>query len=248
MAIWLQLQPTIANMQAKRQHHGHSIAEPASHPDFQLVSKLRATIGYVSHHYASHRSLSINRPKNSCIVEHITMSHVFTGFPSKFVVGLTSENTHLPHALPCHFYMLGMLVVLEHSPVLCNQHTPAGFLESLLVFILHLHPSSLVNMVIGNNFVYHNQTRHGHSVLKEHQYNAESNMLILTVRGFFCKHILHGWHSDTTFYLCIHLGCFRPLLDNLPKSCGRIWQAQPKAELCCSPNYKAWREYQATQV
>jgi hypothetical protein len=88
--------------------------------------------------------------------------------------------------------MLGMLVVLERSPVSCNQHTPAGFLESLLVFDLHLHPSSPVNMAIGNHFVYHNQAGHGHGMLKEHQYNTESNMLILTVRGFFRKHIPHG--------------------------------------------------------
>jgi hypothetical protein len=103
-------------------------------------------------------------------------------------------------------------------------------------------------MAIGDNIMYHNQTRHRHGVLKEHRYNAESNMLILTVRSFFCKHIPHGWHLDTTFYLCIPPGRYQALLDNLPKSCGQIWQAQPKAELCCSPNYKAWREYQAMQV
>jgi hypothetical protein len=178
----------------------------------------------------------------------MTTPRVFTGFPGKFVVGLTLESTCLPCALPWHFYTLGMLVVLEHSPVTCDQHTPAGFLESLLVFTLHLHPSSPVNMAIGNNIVYHDQTRHGHSVLKEHWYNTESNMLILTVCSFFCKHILHGWHSDTTLYLRIPPGHFQTLLDNLLKSCGWIWQAQPKAKLCCSPNYKVWQEYQAMQV
>jgi hypothetical protein len=178
----------------------------------------------------------------------MTMPHVFTGFPGKFIVGLTAKHTHLPHALPRHFYMLGMLAVLERSPVSCGQHTPAGFLESLPVFDLHLHPSSLVNMAIGNNFVYHNQVGHGHGMLKEHRYNTKSNMLILTVCGFFCKHILHGWHLDTTFYLHIPPGCFKVLLDNPPKSHGQIWQAQPKVEHRCSPNYKVWQEYWATQA
>jgi hypothetical protein len=78
----------------------------------------------------------------------MTTPHVFTGFPGKFVVGFTTEHTHLPCALPRHFFTLGMLTVLEPSLVLCNQHTPAGFLESLPVFDLHLHPSSLVNMAM----------------------------------------------------------------------------------------------------
>jgi hypothetical protein len=178
----------------------------------------------------------------------MTMLCVFTGFPSEFVVGLTTEHTHLPHALPHHLYSLGMLAVLEHSPVSCNQHTPAGFLESLLVFDLHMHPGSPVNMVLGNNFVYHNQVGHGHGVLKEHRYNTKSNMLILTVRGFFCEHILHSWHSDTTFYLCIPPGRFEVPLDNPPKSCRWIWQAQPEVKHRCSPDYKVWQEYQATQA
>jgi hypothetical protein len=181
-------------------------------------------------------------------MEHMTMLQVFTGFPSEFIVGLTTEHTHLPCTLPCHFYMLGMLVVLERSPVSCNQHTPAGFLESLPVFDLHLHPSSLVNMVLGNNFVYHNQVGHGHGVLKEHWYDTESNMLILTVHSIFRKHILHGWHLDTASYLRIPLGHFEVPLDNPPKSCRQIWQVQPKVEHHCSPNYKVWREYQATQA
>jgi hypothetical protein len=181
-------------------------------------------------------------------MEHMTMPRVFTGFPGKFVVGLTAKHTHLPHTLPHHFYMLGMLVVLERSPVSCNQHTPAGFLESLPVFDLHLHPGSLVNMVLGNNFVYHDQVGHGHGVLKEHWYDTESNMLILTVHSFFRKHILHDWHSDTASYLCIPLGHFEVPLDNPPKSRRQIWQVQPKVEHCCSPNYKVWREYQATQA
>jgi hypothetical protein len=58
----------------------------------------------------------------------MTTPHVFTGFPGKFVVGLTLENTHLPRVLPWHFYTLGMLVILECGPVLCDQHMPAGFL------------------------------------------------------------------------------------------------------------------------
>jgi hypothetical protein len=178
----------------------------------------------------------------------MTMPHVFTGFPGKFIVGLTTEHTHLPHALPCHFYTLGMSAVLERSLVSCNQHTPAGFLESLPVFDLHLHPSSLANMALGNNFVYHNQVGHGHGMLKEHRYNTKSGLLILTVRGFFREHIPHGWHSDTTFYLRISPERFEVPLDDPPKSCGRIWQAQPEVEHCCSPNYKVWREYQATQM
>jgi hypothetical protein len=178
----------------------------------------------------------------------MTTPCVFTGFPSKFVVGLTAEHTHLPHALPRHFYMLGMSAVLEHSPVSCNQHTPAGFLESLPVFDLHLHPGSLVNMVLGNNFVYHNQVGHGYGMLKEHRYNTKSNMLILTVCSFFRKHIPHSWHLDTTFYLHIPLGHFEVSLDGPLKSCRQIWQAQPEVEHCCSPNYKAWREYQAMQA
>jgi hypothetical protein len=178
----------------------------------------------------------------------MTTPRVFTGFPGKFVVGLTADHTHLPRALPCHFYTLGMSVVLEHSPVSCNQHTPVGFWESLPVFDLHLHPGSLVNMAIGNNFVYHDQVGHGHGVLKEHWYDTENNMLILTVRGFFCKQILHGWHSDMTFYLHIPPGRFKVPLDNPPKSHGRIWQAQPKVKRHCSPNYKVWQEYWATQV
>jgi hypothetical protein len=178
----------------------------------------------------------------------MTTPRVFTGFPCKFVVGLTAKHTHLPCTLPRHFYTLGMLAVLECSPVSCNQHTPAGFLESLPVFNLHLHPGSPVNMALGNNFVYHNQVGHGHGVLKEHQYDTKSNMLILTVCRFFCKHILHGWHLDMTFYLCIPLGRFEVPLRNPPKSCGRIWQAQPEVERHCSPNYKVWREYQAMQA
>jgi hypothetical protein len=178
----------------------------------------------------------------------MTMPRVFTGFPGEFVVGLTAEHTHLPHALPCHFYTLGMLAVLECSPVSCDQHTPAGFLESLPVFDLHLHPNSPVNMALGDNFVYHDQVGHGHGVLKEHRYNTESDLLILTVRSFFRKHILHGWHSDTTFYLRISPGRFEVLLDNPLKSRGRIWQAQPEVEHHCSPDYKVWRKYQATQA
>jgi hypothetical protein len=173
----------------------------------------------------------------------MTTPRVFTGFPSKFVVGLTTEHTHLPRALPRHFYTLGMSAVLEHSPVSCNQHTPAGFLESLPVFDLHLHPSSLVNMALGDNFVYHDQVGHGHGVLKEHRYNTESGLLILTVHSFFREHIPHGWHSDTTFYLRISLECFEVPLDDPPKSRGRIWRAQPEVERRCSPNYKVWREY-----
>jgi hypothetical protein len=79
--------------------------------------------------------------------------------------------------------MLGMLAVLECSLVSCNQHTPAGFLESLPVFNLHLHPSSLVNMALGNNFVYLNQVGHGHGVLKEHWHNccgAELLQILIT--------------------------------------------------------------------
>jgi hypothetical protein len=178
----------------------------------------------------------------------MTTLHVFTGFPSKFVVGLTTKHTHLPHALPRHFYTLGMSAVLERSPVSCDQHTPAGFLESLPVCNLHLHPGSPVNMALGDDFVYHDQVGHGHGVLKEHRYNTESNLLILTVRGFFCKHIPHGWHSDTTFYLCIHPGHFEVPLDNPLKSHGRIWRAQPEVERCCSPDYKVWREYRAMQA
>jgi hypothetical protein len=173
----------------------------------------------------------------------MTMPSVFTGFPSEFVVGLTTKHTHLPCALPRHFYTLGMLAVLECSPVSCNQHTPAGFLESLPVFDLHLHPGSPVNMALGNDFVYHDQVGHGHGVLKEHRYDTKSNMLILTVCSFFCKHIPHGWHLDTTFYLCIPPGCFEVLLDNPPKSRGWIWQAQPEVEHHCSPNYKVWQEH-----
>jgi hypothetical protein len=173
----------------------------------------------------------------------MTTPRVFTGFPGEFVVGLTAEHTHLPRALPRHFYTLGMSAVLERSLVSCDQHTPAGFLESLPVFDLHLHPGSLVNMALGDDFVYHNQVGHGHGVLKEHQYNTKSNLLILTVRSFFRKHIPHGWHSDTTFYLCISPECFEVLLDDPPKSHGRIWQAQPEVEHQCSPDYKVWREY-----
>jgi hypothetical protein len=178
----------------------------------------------------------------------MTTPRVFTGFPGEFVVGLTAKHTHLPRALPCHFYTLGMSAVLERSLVSCNQHTPAGFLESLPVFNLHLHPSSPVNIALGDDFVYDNQVGHGHGVLKEHRYDTKSNMLILTVRGFFCKHIPHGWHSDTTFYLRVPPGRFKVPLDNLPKSRGRIWQAQPEVERRCSPDYKVWREYQATQA
>jgi hypothetical protein len=178
----------------------------------------------------------------------MTTPRVFTGFPGEFVVGLTAEHTHLPRALPRHFYTLGMSVVLERSPVLCDQHTPMGFLESVPVFNLHLHPGSPVNMGIGDDFVYHDQVGHGHGVLKEHQYDTESNLLILTVRGFFREHIPHGWHSDTTFYLRIPLGRFEVSLDNPPKSRGRIWQAQPEVEHRCSPDYKVWREYRAKQA
>jgi hypothetical protein len=178
----------------------------------------------------------------------MTTPRVFTGFPGEFVVGLTAEHTHLPRALPRHFYTLGMSVVLERSPVLCDQHTPTEFLESLPVFNLHLHPGSPVNMAIGDDFVYHDQVGHGHGVLKEHRYDTKSNMLILTVRGFFREHIPHGWHSDTTFYLCIPPERFDVRLDNPPKSHGRIWRAQPEVECRCSPDYKVWREYRATQV
>jgi hypothetical protein len=73
-------------------------------------------------------------------------------------------------------------------------------------------------------------------------------MLILTVCGFSRKHILHGWHLDTTFYLRISPGRFKVLLDDPPKSCGWIWQAQPEVKHCCSPNYKVWQEYQAMQA
>jgi hypothetical protein len=51
----------------------------------------------------------------------MTTLHVFTGFPGEFVVGLTAEHTHLPRALPCHFYTLGMLAVLERSPVCAGE-------------------------------------------------------------------------------------------------------------------------------
>jgi hypothetical protein len=178
----------------------------------------------------------------------MTTPRVFTGFPGEFVVGLTAEHTHLPRALPRHFYMLGMSAVLECSLVSCDQHTPAGFLESLPVFDLHLHPSSPVNMALGDNFVYHDQVGHGHGVLKEHRYDTKSNLLILTVRGFFCEHIPHGWHSDMTFYLHIPPGRFKVLLNNPPKSRGRIWRAQPEVEHRCSPDYKVWQEYRATQA
>jgi hypothetical protein len=178
----------------------------------------------------------------------MTTPRVFTGFPGEFVVGLTAEHIHLPRALPRHFYTLGMSAVLERSPVSCDQHTPAGFLESLPVFDLHLHPGSPVNMALGDDFVYHDQVGHGHGVLKEHRYDTKSGLLILTVRGFFCGHIPHGWHSDTTFYLRISPERFNVPLDDPPKSCGRIWRAQPEVERRCSPDYKVWREYRATQV
>jgi hypothetical protein len=48
-AICLQPWPTAASLQAKHQSHSCSIAEPASHPNFQLASKPQATIGYIHH-------------------------------------------------------------------------------------------------------------------------------------------------------------------------------------------------------
>jgi hypothetical protein len=44
-AVRLQPQPSAANLQAKRQPRSGSIAELVSHPDFQLASEPRATIG-----------------------------------------------------------------------------------------------------------------------------------------------------------------------------------------------------------
>jgi hypothetical protein len=60
-AVCLQPRPTAANLQGKHQPCSGSIAEPVSHPNFQLASKPRATIGYVYHHYALHQSLSIDQ-------------------------------------------------------------------------------------------------------------------------------------------------------------------------------------------
>jgi hypothetical protein len=60
-AVRLQPQPTAADLQAKRQPHRGSIAEPALHPDFWLASKPRATIGYAYHCRLLHQSLSIDQ-------------------------------------------------------------------------------------------------------------------------------------------------------------------------------------------
>jgi hypothetical protein len=60
-AVCLQPQPTAANLQAKRQPCSGSIAEPALHPDFQLASEPRATIGYVYHHHVLHQSPSVDQ-------------------------------------------------------------------------------------------------------------------------------------------------------------------------------------------
>jgi hypothetical protein len=61
MAVCLQPLPTTANLQAKRQPRSGLIAEPALHPDFRLISKPQATIGYVYHHHALHQSLSVDQ-------------------------------------------------------------------------------------------------------------------------------------------------------------------------------------------
>jgi hypothetical protein len=60
-AVCLQPQPTAADLQAKRQPHRGSIAEPALHPDFRLASEPRATIGYVYHRCILHQSPSVDQ-------------------------------------------------------------------------------------------------------------------------------------------------------------------------------------------